>query len=399
MHQAHCKIPNMTAAAIALVCFAGPALAQVPADVRQYRHHMFDPEVSTMANRTFELMFDTARVEAGDHVWQLPVSPTALDFSYEAGGTTIAASDFAERTFTDALLIMKGGMIVHEQYFNYANETTHFNSYSMAKTFNSIMVGAALADGLLPSIDVPVTDYMPELAGTAYDGLALKHILQMRSGVAWDDNFFVPGPSRDAHVAAFVDNTERYVSHAQKIKTRGGTPGTQFNYNSIEAALAGEIVSRSVGKSLSVYLSEKLWKPAGMQSYAFYALDGPAGIGKEFTAGAFNAVLRDYGRVAQMMLNGGMANGQRILPQAWVEESTTPGPGFDGSGRGYAYLWWTLENTEAFFMLGGEGQYVFVDPATETVVVKLSHIPVGEQGTRAGDETLAFLRAVSAWQP
>ena len=136
-----------------------------------------------------------------------------------------------------------------------------------------------------------------------------------------------------------------------------------------------------------------------MQSYAFYALDGPAGIGKEFTAGAFNAVLRDYGRVAQMMLNGGMANGQRILPQAWVEESTTPGPGFDGSGRGYAYLWWTLENTEAFFMLGGEGQYVFVDPATETVVVKLSHIPVGEQGTRAGDETLAFLRAVSAWQP
>ena len=215
MHQAHCKIPNMTAAAIALVCCAGPALAQVPADVRQYRHHMFDPEVSTMANRTFELMFDTARVEAGDHVWQLPVSPTALDFSYEAGGTTIAASDFAERTFTDALLIMKGGMIVHEQYFNYANETTHFNSYSMAKTFNSIMVGAALADGLLPSIDVPVTDYMPELAGTAYDGLALKHILQMRSGVAWDDNFFVPVPSRDAHVAAFVDNTERYVSHAQ----------------------------------------------------------------------------------------------------------------------------------------------------------------------------------------
>jgi CubicO group peptidase (beta-lactamase class C family) len=217
--------------------------------------------------------------------------------------------------------------------------------------------------------------------------------------VDWDDNFFSPGPSQDAHVAAFVNNAERYVSHAGKIKNRSGTPGTAFNYNSIEAALVGEIVSRAVGVSLSNYLSAKVWQPAGMQSYAFYALDGPPGTGKEFTAGAFNAVLRDYGRVAQMMLDGGSANGLRILPEAWVEESTTPGPGFDASGLGYAYLWWTLEDTEAFLMLGGEGQYVFIDPATDTVVVKLSHIPVGAAGTRASDETLVFLRAASEWSP
>src|SRR5690606_2212088 len=203
---------------------------------------------------------------------------------------------FAERTFTDALLIIKRGAIVHEAYLNRATPATHFMSYSMGKSFNSIMAGIALDEGHLESVDAPITRHMPELADTAYDGLTLKHLLQMRTGVAWDDNFFVPGPSRDAHVAAFVDNERRYVTAATDIADRAGPAGQRFNYNSIEAALVGEIVSRATGMSLSDYLSERVWKPAGMESYAFYVLDGPPGIGKEFTAGGFNAVLRDYGR-------------------------------------------------------------------------------------------------------
>src|SRR5690606_17553510 len=212
-------------------------------------------------------------------------------------------------------------------------------------------------------------------------------------------NFFVPGPSRDAHVAAFVDNERRYVTAATDITERAGPAGQRFNYNSIEAALVGEIVSRATGMSLSDYLSERVWKPAGMESYAFYVLDGPPGIGKEFTAGGFNAVLRDYGRIGLMMLNEGEANGQRILPAEWVEESTTPGPGSAREGLGYAYLWWTVDGSEAYTMLGGEGQFVYVDPPSETVIVKLSHIPVGPDGARATDETFAFLEAASAWEP
>jgi len=397
--------PRRRIGAVALVAVATLLLlpashAQVSPAVREYRLHMFEPAVSVLANRTFELMFDTARVDAGERVWRLPHDPQALDFSYELERERLAAEGFAARTFTDALIILKHGRIVHESYLNRATPETHLNSYSMGKSINSILTGIAIADGSLPSVDAPIMDYMPELQGTAYDGLTLKNLLQMRTGVAWDDNFFVPGPGRDAHVGAFVDNEIRYVSAAEEILERAGPPGQAFNYNSVEAALVGEIVSRATGVSLSEYLSERVWKPAGMESYAFYVLDGPPGVGKEFTAGAFNAVARDYARLGQMMLNEGQANGHRILPAQWVDESTTPGPGTARPGFGYAYLWWTIEDTDAYTMLGGEGQFVYVDLPSETVIVKLSHVPVGSpEGTRATAETFAFLAAASAWDP
>jgi len=396
------KLRVRTAALTALCIFLWLPVshAQVSPSVREYRLNMFDPEVSVLANRTFELMFDIARVEAGKQPWALPRNPRGLDFSYAFDGEQLDAQGFAERTFTDALVILKHGRIVHESYLNRATPETHFNSYSMGKSINSILAGIAIADGSLPSVDAPILDYMPELKGTAYDGLTLKNLLQMRTGVAWDDNFFAPGPGRDAHVGAFVDNEIRYVSAAEKILERAEPPGQTFTYNSIEAALVGEIVSRATGMSVSEYLSERVWKPAGMEQYSFYVIDGPPGVGKEFTVGAFDAVARDYARLGQLMLNRGMANGRRILTPDWVEESTTPGPGGSRDGLGYAYLWWTIADSEAYTMLGGEGQFVYVDPASETVIVKLSHIPVGSpEGTRATNETFAFLAAASAWDP
>ena len=387
-------------ALLGLMLAGGVAQAQPSPAVREYRMRMFDPGITTLANRTSELMFDTRKVPAGGKVWTLPRAPKALDFTYSADGKTLAAKDFAERTFTDAFLIIKDGKIVHEEYLNRTTDKTRFMSYSMGKTFNSIMAGIAIADGKIGGVDDPILKYMPELKGTAYDGLTLKHLLWMRTGVDWNDNFFAPGPAMNAHVAAFVDNKQRYVTAASGMK-RGRPPGERFNYNSVEAALVGEIVSRAAGRTLSSYMSDKLWKPAGMESEAFYVLDGPPDIGKEFTAGAFNATLRDYGRVGLMMLNQGRANGRQVVPAAWVKESSTPGPGPADAddGTGYAYLWCTIDGTSAYTMLGGEGQFVYVDPATRTVIVKLSHIPVGAEGARANKESFAFLKAASAWTP
>jgi CubicO group peptidase (beta-lactamase class C family) len=138
-----------------------------------------------------------------------------------------------------------------------------------------------------------------------------------------------------------------------------------------------------------------------MESDAFYVLDGPADVGREFTAGGFNATLRDYGRIGQLMLDRGRANGRQVLHAAWLEESTKPGPGRASAedGTGYDYLWWTIDGTRAFTMLGGEGQFVYVDPEHSTVIVKLSHVPVGADGEKAAAESFAFLKAASAWQP
>jgi CubicO group peptidase (beta-lactamase class C family) len=392
--------PVLSAAWLALAA-AGGAAAQAPEALQELRRHMFEPAVYTLTNRTVELVFDTARVEAGTDVWTLPEELRALDFTYEFNGEINRAEDFAESTYTDALLFLNQGRVVHEAYLNKSDRSTRFLSSSMAKSLNSVLVGLAIEDGHIASVDNPVTTYVPELAGTGYEGATLRNLLEMRSGVAWVDNFFAPGPARDAHVAAFVANSARYTDWALDAE-RAHAPGDVFNYNGLDAALVGLVVERAAGRALSAFMTERLWRPAGMESDASYVLDGPPGVGREFTAGAFNATLRDYGRIGQMMLDGGEANSRQVLPPAWVEESTRPSTHVEGEtgvpGLGYGYFWWTVLGSNAFVALGGGGQFIYVDPATETVIVKLSHVPVGPNGDRdATARSLAFFEAASRW--
>jgi hypothetical protein len=157
------RVGAAASVAVATLLLLPVSQAQVSPAVREYRLHMFAPEVSVLANRTFELMFDTASVDAGGRTWRLPHDPRALDFSYELEGERLAAEGFAARTFTDALIILKHARIVHERYLNRATAETHFNAYSMGKSINSILAGIAIADGSLPSVDAPILDYMPEL--------------------------------------------------------------------------------------------------------------------------------------------------------------------------------------------------------------------------------------------
>lgn len=375
------------------------ARAETSKTVENYRLHMFDAPFRSLANRTIELMFDTARVDKAKSQWSLPKAAVDLDFSYEFNGIRHRAEDVLEDTDTDALLIIKGGRIVYERYLNRADAATHFNSYSMAKSLNSIMVGLAIGDGHIQSVLDPVVKYVPELKNSGYDGTTIRDLLEMRSGVEWDDNFFAEGSAaRKAHVAAWVENSARYTDAAITTR-RAHPPGTTFNYNTMDAAIIGLVIERAVKMPVSQYLSERLWKPAGMESYGFYVLDGPPGIGREFTGGGFDAVLRDYGRIGLLMLNQGRENGRQILPASYVLESTRPSTTSDTVTKephlGYAYFWWTILNSQAFTALGGEGQFIYVDPASKTVVVKMSHGPVGPAAQANEQEALSFFTAVS----
>ncbi len=258
------------------------AAAEPPRAILDYRHHMFDPPIMTLANRTIELMFDTVKVEPGPQVWALPLKHRPLDFSYEFEGKTHRGADALENTYTDALLIIKNGTIVHEAYLNRSHERTHFMSYSMAKTLNSIMMGFALRDGYVKSLQDSVLQYAPELRGTAYAGASLRDILQMRSGTDWNDNFFQPGPAQDINEQAFMRGEARYVS-AASWAGRKHSPGEVFNYNTVDAAVIGLVIERAAQRPISRYMSERLWRPAGMENYGFYVLDGPPGEGREFT--------------------------------------------------------------------------------------------------------------------
>jgi len=377
------------------------AIAAPSQAVLEYRHHMFDPPIMTLANRSIELMFDTVRVEPGAAAWPLRSDPHPLDLDVEFEGRTLTAAQVLQQTDTDALLVIKDGVIVNESYFNRTDEHTHFMSYSMAKTLNSVMFGFALQDGRIGSVGDPVTKYAPELEGSAYDTATLRDVLSMRSGSDWDDNFFRPGPAKDLNEQAFMRGEKRFVEAASSAR-RAHPPGEAFNYNTVDAAVIGLVIERATGMPISRYMSERLWRPAGMEAYGFYLLDGSPGIGREFTGGGFNAVLRDYGRIGLMMAQGGFANGRQLVPSGWVKESTAPTASAAETGDpdlGYAYLWWTTRDSTAYTALGGEGQFIFVDPATHTVVVKFSHGPVGPKFERVEAESLALLKAISDWQP
>jgi len=386
-----------------LVATAATSPAETSKTIENYRLHMFDEPFRSLANRTIELVFDTARVDRSATSSVLPKDNVDLNFTYEFNGVRHPAADVLEDTNTDALLVIKNQRIVVERYLNRADKDTHFNSYSMAKSFNSIMVGLAIADRRIGSVTDPVVKYLPELKGSGYDGTTIQNLLEMRSGVDWDDNFFAEGTlGRKAHLAAWVKASARYTDEARNTR-RAHAPGSTFNYNTMDAAVVGWLVERAVGMPVSKYLSERVWKPAGMESYGFYVLDGPPGTGREFTGGGFNAVLRDYGRIGLLMVNAGRANGHQILPASYVAESTRPSTTSDAETQephlGYAYFWWPILGSQAFTALGGEGQFIYVDPATKTVVAKLSHGPVGPAAQANEQETLSFLAAASQWQP
>jgi len=396
------RIRLLVGAAVLSVAVAGPsegAADQSPpsADIRAYRAHMFDEPVRALANRSIALMFNTAPVKAGPRATPLARKPAPLDFRYDYDGTTHPAADIIERTSTDALLIIKHGAIVYERYFNRATSDTHFNSYSMAKSMNAIMVGLALQQGLIKSVAEPVTRFIPELKGTGYDGATIRDLMEMRSGTAWDENFFKPGTSAyNAHVASWVEERARYTDAALKM-VREHQPGSYFRYNSMDAAVVGWVVERAAGMPVSRYMSRQLWSRAGMEKDAFYVIDGPPGIGREFTAGGFDAVLRDYGRIGLLMLNKGRINGRDFFPADFVANLSRDNPTSGEDGLGYGWFWWPVRGTRAVTALGGEGQYIFFDPDTQTVIVKMSHGPVGPPAVPIQAETIAFLKAASAW--
>jgi CubicO group peptidase (beta-lactamase class C family) len=388
-----------TSAVGVFVCVA--AAAEPSKALLELRRHMLDASVNTLTFHNMDEMFEILRVPTAGRPWRLDEQPTKLNFSYRFEDQTIAAEEFAERTYTNALLVMKNDKIVFEKYFNNTNGNTRFISMSVAKSITSILIGMAVADGAIASVNDPIVKYVPELKGTGYDGVTIRHALMMRSGVDWNEryDFGKDSPMQQLHDNAIVQNRIRFVEPARSAK-RINLPGERFNYSTVETGVLGWVIERAVKRSLPDYMAERWWKRAGMQSEGFWIADGPPGVGKAVNGMGFNAVLRDYARIGLMMLQGGKANGRQLVPAAWVQEATVP----DGTEpierratMGYQYQWWTFTDSDAYTALGLQGQFIYVDPKTSTVVVKLSFFPPGDQ--RAERETEAFLRAVSAWAP
>ncbi len=360
-----------------------------------------DSRINMLTFHNMDDLFHTAPVRARGHAKPMARAEVPLNFSYSFKGETVPAEDFLERTFTNALLIIKDDHIVYERYRNLTGPQTKFLSMSMAKSITSILVGAAVQDGLIKSIDDQVVRYVPELKGTAYDGVTIRDTLLMRSGIARSDRYD-PDPGSDMtrlREETMVQNTRRATDEALTVKRRE-QPGTRFNYSTLNTTVLGWIIEKASGQPLQDYMSRRLWTPLGAEADGFFITDGPPGVGRATNGMGYNAVLRDYGRIGQMMLHGGKANGRQIIPAAWVRESTVPigpEPADADNAQGYQYQWWTLVDSNAYMAIGLQGQFIYVDPDTRTVIVKLSYFPLGNK--TPSEESEAFFRAVSAWSP
>ncbi len=287
------------------------------------------------------------------------------------------------------LLILKDGAIVQEAYRGGFTEADTWTSFSMAKSITSILVGTAVKNGSIKSLDDPVVRYLPELAKSAYDGVTVRQLLTMTSGAAWNENYADP-ESDVAKLANLADNTEPvFLAYMAKLPRRA-KPGTVFNYSTGEANLIGHLVRRATGKTLAALLSENIWAPMGMEQDALWITDK---AGSEVSGCCFSATLRDYGRLGEFMLRGGKAGDAQRLPEGWITAATAASAPSRAQGSPYGFQWW-VRDKGAYQASGIFGQMLHIDPRRNLVIVMLSAWPkaIADSGTYTARH--AYIEAV-----
>jgi CubicO group peptidase (beta-lactamase class C family) len=232
-------------------------------------------------------------------------------------------------------------------------------------------VGAAIRDGFIAGVNAPLTDYLPELRSTAYDGTSIRELLQMTSGVRWDDTHTDPASDRRHMLELQIDQRPAAILRYVASRPRSAAPGTVWNYSTGETHVVGALLRAATGRWLSDYLSERIWVPFGMEADATWWLESPEGL--EVAGAGISATLRDYARFGLFMQGGGVIDGRPVLPEGWATEATSPRP-LNGSQLDYGYMWWPVPSREgsfadrAFSARGIFGQYLYVNPATEIVI-------------------------------
>ena len=287
------------------------------------------------------------------------------DISFTVDGQTFTVADLLAETPLMGMLVVKGDDIKLEHYAADHTPESRWVSFSVTKSFTSTLIGAALKDGYITSLDDTVADYLPRLRSTDYGTVKIKHILQMASGIKWNEDY--KDPESDVAQAGALQGAA-LTSYLGKLE-RLHPAGDAFNYNTAESNLAGEILRAAIGNNASEYMNAKIWQGFGMEHDATWLLTAP--YGQETGGCCISASLRDYARMGILVKKGGLLpSGESMLPEGWMKEATTPSKGYDG----YGYKWWLLED-EAFTASGIFGQMIFIDPKRDLVIALHSNAP------------------------
>jgi CubicO group peptidase (beta-lactamase class C family) len=316
------------------------------------------PEQQVAGYRNIDKIFPTRAIIADETVLALPEALVDLgDVTIRTEDSTMTLDEYFEQQNVAGLLVIKDGRITYERYGLGNTPDSRWISFSVTKSVVSMLVGAAIHDGYIDSVDEMVSDYLPRLKGSPYDQSTIRNIMQMASGVEWNEDY--ADPASDVNSASW--QTVALYDYLGR-KQREAAPGSEFNYNTAETNLVGTLLRSAIGNNLSTYLEEKIWRPFGMESDAYWTLTEPGG--GEFGGCCINATLRDYGRLGLFALaEGHLADGTAVLPDRWMVESTTPSAAYPG----YGYMWW-LSKAGAYRARGIFGQGICIHPEQNVVV-------------------------------
>lgn len=340
--------------------------------VQQVYDGRLTPDIQANTFRNIDRLFPTRTVNRGGAATPLETAAKPLtDVKFQSNGKTVDLFDYLSLNRVAGLVILKDGKIAYEDYELGNSEATRWMSMSVAKSISSTLVGAAIKDGYIKSIDDPVTHYLPELAGGAYDGVSIRNLLQMASGAKWDETYTDPNSDRRHMLERQLEGKPGTIVAMMAKLPRAHEPGTAWNYSTGETHLVGALVRAAVGRPVSVYLSEKIWSKLGMEQDATWWVESPNGL--EVGGSGFSATLRDYARFGQFVLNKGVINGESVVPEGWFDQAGSPKE-LSGKTVNYGYMWWPLgapagtPNESAFTARGIFGQYVYVNPKERVVI-------------------------------
>ena len=344
----------------------------------------------------FDLIFPMHAVARGGlpSLFKRAPQEVTLDYVYREPSTL---PDYLGRYPVTALLIARDDTILFEHYQYARTDTDRFLSQSMVKTIVGMLVGIAVSEGAIHSIDDTASVYVPELAGTEYGATPLRALLHMSSGVKFVETY-KPGDDNSKLGRALLGrNAPGAVAAVSQFETRDAPPGTRWYYSSAETEVLGLVVSRAVRMTLADYLSTQIWQKLGMEADAAWATDP---TGQEVAYCCFVATLRDWARIGMLLANDGAWHGQQIVPRQWVIDATTVAPdeaylapGYHGRYTGYGYQLWLLpRGHRTFSFIGIHGQRMFVDPDAKLVMVQTAVFPE----TSAPAETTTLWNAVDA---
>lgn len=354
------------------------------------------PKDQFNAYRNMQAYFPVRHIQRGNgDVRPLPKSQYSIDdLTFESAGQSYDLVDYVSRNRVAGLLVLKQGETVFENYEYGCDQQTRWMSMSMAKSISTTLVGVAIEQGHIESINDPLVKYLPRLAKGVYADVTVRQLMLMASGVEWLEDQTNPDSHRrqvlDLQLAQQSGSILSYMSELPRV----ASVGSSWNYSTGETHVVGELIKAATGRWLSDYLSETIWSRLGMESDAYWWLEADDGL--EIAGSGVGATLRDYGRFGLFVQNGGVIDGEQVLPSWWLPEAA--GPTLIGNQLvPYGYMWWTVPDGDpadrAFAARGIFGQRLYINPAQELVIVVWSarSKPMGDEPIKDND----FFNAVN----